>query len=103
MATTTTFLKDPAATLDYKFDWKALSNGSGLSNWLAAGETIVSFTLELDAGLTVADSYISDAGTSVTVWLAGGVASRDYQVACNIITSAGRQDERTMTITVRAR
>ena len=41
----TTFVKDPDAVLDYKFDWAALTNGSGSSDWLQAGETLSSHTI----------------------------------------------------------
>jgi len=34
------YVKDPSAVLDYKFDWKALTNGSGDSDWLGTTETI---------------------------------------------------------------
>lgn len=98
-----TFLKDPDATLDYKFDWKALTNGTGTSDWLATAETISSHTMDADTGITVDSSALSDANTSVTVWLSGGTAGVDYSVRCEIVTSASRTDERTMTIECRER
>jgi len=98
-----TFIKDPDAVLDYKFDWKALTNGSGTSDWLATAETISTFTIDADSGITVNSSAKSDADTSVTVWLSGGTAGTDYAVRCEIVTSLTRTDERTMTIQVRER
>jgi len=98
-----TFIKDPDAVLDYKFDWKALTNGSGTSDWLATAETINTFTIDADSGITVNSSAKSDADTSVTVWLSGGTAGTDYAVRCEIVTSLTRTDERTMTIQVRER
>jgi hypothetical protein len=98
-----TFIKDPDATLDYKFDWKALTNGTGTSDWLATAETISSHTIDADSGITVDSSALSDANTSVTVWLSGGTAGVDYAVRCEIDTSASRTDERTMTIQCRER
>lgn len=97
------FIKDPDAVLDYKFDWKALTNGTGTSDWLQSGETISSFTIDADTGITVGSSSKGDVNTSVTVWLSGGTAGIDYAVRCEIKTSASRTDERTMTIQVRQR
>ena len=97
------FLKDPDATLDYKFDWKALTNGSGDSDWLASGETISTKTVTVDDGITKDSDALTDTDTSVTVWLSGGTAGEDYEVACEIVTSASRTDERTMKIQVRER
>lgn len=97
------FIKDPSAVLDYKFDWKSLTNGSGTSDWLATGETISSKTITAGAGLTVDSSSITDTNTSVTAWLSGGSAGTDYTVACRIVTSDGRTDERTITIQCRDR
>ena len=92
------WVKDPDAVLDYKFDWAALTNGSGRSDWLAAGETIASHTIDADAGITVDSSAGTDADTSVTVWLSGGTAGTEYLVRCEVVTSASRTDERTMKI-----
>lgn len=97
------FTKDPQAVLDYKFDWAALANGHGGSNWLAEGETISSHTITVASGLSVDSSALSDDDTAVTVWLSGGTAGNDYSVTCRITTSAGRTDERTITIQVRER
>lgn len=97
------FEKDPAAVLDYKFDWKSLTNGSGLSDWLATGETISTKTVTADTGITKVSDSLTDTNTSVTVWLSGGTAGQSYKVVCQIVTSDGRTDERTMVIKVRSR
>lgn len=88
------FTKDPDAVLDYKFDW---------SSWLSTGETISSTTVTAETGLTVDSNSITDTSTSVTVWLSGGTANTNYDVTCQIVTSASRTDDRTMTIRVRER
>lgn len=88
------FTKDPSAVLDYKFDW---------SSWLAAGETISTRTVTPATGITVDSSSITDTNTSVTVWLSGGTAETEYTIACKIVTSAARTDERTLTIRVEDR
>ena len=98
-----TFIKDPDAVLDYKFDWKADTNGNGTSDWLQSGETLSSHTIDADSGITVDSSALSDTNTSVTVWLSGGTAGTDYAVRCEVVTSASRTDERTMMIAVRER
>lgn len=101
--------KDPDADLDYKFDWRALTNGAlgATSDWLAAGETISTFVITAAAGITLGTGGKAPAktnsDTSVTVWLSGGTAGMDYTVACKITTSATRVDERTATIEVRNR
>ena len=97
------FVKDPDAVLDYKFDWKASTNGTGDSDWLASGETIASHTIDEDTGITVDSSSITDTNTSVTVWLSGGTEGITYAVRCEIVTSASRTDERTMRILVEER
>ena len=101
------WIKDPDAVLDYKFDWAALTNETGSSDGLAAGETISAHTITITpvtaSPLTKDSSALSDANTSVTVWLSGGLAGTDYKVACLIETSASRTDERTMKIKCRER
>jgi hypothetical protein len=82
------FTHDPDAVLDYEFDWSA---------WLGA-DTITSHTVTAAAGLTV-DSTTATA-TAVTAWLSGGSVGASYAVACHIVTAAGREDDRTVTISV---
>lgn len=84
------FVKDPGAKLDYTFDW---------SQYLADGETIQSQTVTVPNGLT--ESLVSANDTAVTVWVEGGTADTDYDVVCQVTTSAGRIDERTIIIQVR--
>ena len=102
MTTNAVFQKDPDAVLDWKFDWAPLTNESagGKSDWLASGETISSATITADTGITVDSDSITDTNTSVTVWLSGGTVGETYSVACEIVTSASRTDERTIQIYV---
>lgn len=83
----TTMVKDPDAILDYVFDW---------SDWLESGETISSHVITVNAGITK-DSDSESSGV-VTVWLSGGTAGNKYNVACKIVTSLARTDERTIEI-----
>jgi hypothetical protein len=97
------FVKDPDSVLDYKFDFAASTNGTGTGDWLASGETIASRTVTVDTGLTKDSDSITDSNTSVTVWLSGGAAGTEYNVACEVVTSASRTVERTMVIYVETR
>ncbi len=106
MARPDVFVKDPAARLDYKFDWRADTNNhdpAASSDYLAAGETISSATVTADTGITVDTDSITDTNTSVTVWLTGGTDGEDYEVVCQIETSDSRTDQRTITIQCRER
>lgn len=87
-------LKDPAAELDYGFDWAE-------RGWLDTGETITAAVWTIPAGLTLITSQII--GDKTVAWLGGGTAGTDYIIACRITTSAGRTDERSMTLRVRER
>jgi len=98
-----TKIKDPDAVLDFKFDFKTETNGRGFADWLESGETITSATITVESGLTKDSKSITDTGTTVSVWLSGGTAGVEYTVACKIVTSAGRTDERTGTISVEER
>jgi len=84
--------KDPDAVLDWVWDW---------NDWCDEGETIVSSTFEATVGLTI-DSEQSTTKTA-TVWLSGGTAGQVYQVTNRITTSAGRTDDRSITIRVTER
>lgn len=88
----TSYTKDPQATLDYLFDW---------SGWLATGETITASTMTATTGITVQSASFTT--TTATVWLAGGTLGTAYQVTNHVTTNAGRQDDRTITITIRDR
>lgn len=86
------FQRHPDSVLDYVVDWL---------DWLDTGETISSVVWTVPAGLTQ-PFPASLSGAMAKVWIAGGVALTDYQVACHITTTAGRQDVRTILIKVRA-
>ena len=88
----TSFIKDPDAVLDYSFVWTA---------WLSDGETISDSEVTVETGLT--KNSDTDNDNTVTVWLSGGTAGEDYNVTCHIVTSEGREDDRTMIIKCRER
>jgi|RifOxyB1_1023888.scaffolds.fasta_scaffold64347_1 hypothetical protein len=86
------YIKDPDAKLDYGFNW---------TDWLADGETISSSAWTIPTGLT----EVSESNTSVltTVWVSGGTHGTDYELVNRIVTSAGRQEDRTIKLKVRNR
>lgn len=86
-------LHDPNAKLDYGFDWSA---------WLDDGETIASATITPSSpDLTV---HATDIGTTtVTPTISGGVVDRRYDITCHVVTSQGREDDRTRELVCRNR
>lgn len=97
-----TYYKDPDEVLDYKFDWAPLTNQreGGISDWLRAGETIVSHIITADAGISIDSTAQADANTSVVAWASGGIAGTRYLVSCRITTNQNRTGERSIYITV---
>lgn len=85
-------VQDPQAVKQYTMDW---------SDWLGDGETITAATVTAEAGITV-DTSNNDT-TSVTFKLSAGVLGSRPKVTCHITTSAGQQDDRTLTVYVRNR
>ncbi|MFJ5231037.1 hypothetical protein ACIQBJ_14220 [Kitasatospora sp. NPDC088391] len=94
-------LKDPDAILDWIWDW---------SDWLASGETIATSTFITSAGITVPARVplpgggtvpgASNTTTTATVWWSGGSPSQPYLITNRITTSAGRTDDRSITVRV---
>ncbi|MCX5864918.1 MAG: hypothetical protein NTW42_07575 [Deltaproteobacteria bacterium] len=86
--------KDPAATLDYSFDW---------TEYLAAiADTIASKVITVSAGLTKASDAV--AGGVVTAWVSGGTEGGAAEtVSCKITTAGGRVDERTINLIIKGR
>jgi hypothetical protein len=83
------FVKDPSAVLDYYMDWTA---------WLA-GDTIVDSVWTATGGtVTLRDTAIT--GTFTSVWVEGGVAGELVDLLNHIITTEGREDERTLRLKV---
>jgi len=110
MTTNQHFEKRIAAVLEWKFDWRALTNGSpgGDDDWLAAGETITAgYTITASptgtGALKIDSSARTDSNTSITVWLSAGVNGVTYTVTCHIVTNAGRTDDRTIYIYCKSR
>lgn len=91
-----TFLKDPASTLDYVFDW---------SDWLEEDESISSFVITVPTGITLGIGIrapVEDEGR-ITYWLSGGTKGSSYTIQCTVTTDDAvgpRIDNRKMIIKV---
>ncbi len=83
-----TINKDTTEILDYTFDWT--------SYLLLNTDTIASFTITPDVGLTLVSSNL--AVTLVTCFLSGGIAGAKYRVKCTIVTTGGRTATRSIYI-----
>lgn len=89
-------LKDPSAVLPFTVDWSA---------WLEnEQDTAASATWTVPDGLVQESTPApSLADGKATVWLSGGILGRTYAVTCQLTTTGGRVDERTLQIRVRNR
>ena len=85
-------IRDPDSVLDYSVDWSAL---------LGDGETLVSASWLVPAGLTLVSESL--ASPVATVWLSGGTVGQVYRVTSRVVTSGGRQDDRSFTLVVMER
>lgn len=88
------YVKDPAARLDYTWDW---------TDWLAAvSDTIASATVAVPAGLTaVGAAVVTD--VMVTQRIEGGILGETYRAVCQITTTDGLIDERQLYLTIAER
>ena len=89
--------KDPNDVLDYRFNWRKEGN-----ECLLPGEDIDTYTVTIVSGTVVIDSD-SDDGSVVTLWLSGGAAGEVCRVLCRIVTTEGRQYDKTGTLRIRER
>ncbi len=92
---------DPQAVLDYSFDWSSTPPGA-TRGYLDAGETITAFTVTKVTGDVVL-GISSQAGGVVKQWVSGGTVGTRSTLTCHITTSAGRKDDRTISLDVRNR
>jgi hypothetical protein len=75
-----TFRKYADETFPYGCDWR-----------LPAGDTIVSSTWDIPAGLTKGADTFDE--TSTTVWLSGGAPGDAYDATNHVVTAAGRHGD----------
>ena len=85
-----TFEQDPDATLDYQLD---------CSEWLPTGDTLSSPTVSAASGITV-DSYSNDDDT-ITAWISGGTTGQTYTITYHIVTTGGREDDKSIRIRIK--
>lgn len=98
--------KDPEAALDYRFVWgegRPQDRRTGERPWLEDGETIASYSVTAEPGITLENHEITDDGQAILVFLSGGTHGRSYLVKCRITTTQSRTDVRRMTIAVQRR
>lgn len=91
----TPIVKDPDAIIDVGMDWTAymgsLTDTISVTSWASDPPGLISTK---PTNLT---------GQIATCWLEGGRPGVRYAVRCRVITTAGRQDDRTGTVIVRHR
>lgn len=83
------FIKDPSAVLDYYMDW---------TSWLV-GDTLVDSTWVATGTVTIRDPAIL--GTFTVIWVEGGTHGELVDLTNHIVTTGGREDERTLRLKVR--
>lgn len=91
-----TYIHDPQARLDYTQDWSA---------WLADGETITdaSWTVTGYRGDPPDIATVDTTDTASTVWVEDATLGDRLQLTCHIVTSDGREDDRTQNLNVSER
>ena len=87
-------VKDPQAILDYSFDWG--------TNYLGT-DTIASSTWSVSpSGPDITTHPNSHTDTIATVWMGGGTEGQSYILTNEIVTTAGRTDDRSITVVVKS-
>ena len=84
----TDFIKGPAATLDYSFDW---------SPYLGT-DTITASSWTVPAGITGSNQAFTTTGTSIR--LTGGSIGVEYVVVNSVTMLSGQVDQRAFTIRI---
>lgn len=83
-------IKDPDAILDYPIDWSA---------WLEDDTIATSEWVAHDDGITIDND--TNTATVTVVWLSGGTVGERYRLTNHIVTAAGREDDRTISVRIR--
>lgn len=83
---------DPDAILDYTISW---------ADWLATGDAIDSATWTVPVGVTKVSQV--ETTTLATIEVSGGTAGTSYDLTCHIVTTDGREDDRTIRLYCRER
>lgn len=85
--------KDPSARLDYTWDW---------TDWLLGADTIIgaTFAYTPNDGSLVIDTPVTDPAGTVVVMISGGTLGKTYLVTGHIVTSEGREDDRSRRLVI---
>lgn len=87
--------KDPQAKLPFAVDW---------TQWLAKeDDTIASVDWTVPDGITQASPPPSHDSGKAVIWLSGGENGESYDLVCQVTTTGGRIDERTLQVWVEHR
>jgi hypothetical protein len=86
------FPKDPDATLDYSIEWE---------QWLPPGDELATSAWSVPNGLTVVGEQLG--WTLATVVVSGGVSGETYEVVNRVTTALGKQDDRSIRLTIKQR
>lgn len=89
----TTYTKDPQATLDYVFDW---------SQWVQNGEVIVTsqFAVSNTSATGLSVVVTQNTASTATIWLGGGTVGRTYSIVNTVTTDQGRTNVKSVNIRV---
>lgn len=102
-----TVIKDPDAVLPYSINWASedgTNDGTAADTGWLQGDTIVTSTWTITGpDSTLTKGAGSDDGKTTTIVLSGGTAKRNYMATNHIVTAAGYEDDRSVTIQVRQR
>lgn len=85
--------KNPEDILDYTVDWTTELT------LLEPPDSIASVAWTIPTPLTKGAE--TNSGTTTTVFISGGVANKNYEIGCRIVTAAGRRIKRTIILPVR--
>lgn len=89
------FTQDPDARLDYSIDWSA---------WLVGTDEIATSSWAVaPTGPTLSDSSLSVSKKVTTVFFAGGAVGERFVLTNSIITTGGREDDRSISIRIAER
>lgn len=101
-----TILKDPAATLDYTFNWTPYL-AAMLDDGLPAAPDVISSALcTISSNAEGTDASVVQTaieGAYVTAWVAGGNEGETLKLTCQITTTGGRIELRSVYLKIKAR
>jgi len=97
--------KDKDETLDYSLDWSRALEGSETIQsvtWFIVDSTGTKVSFALGTTVDTLKNLTQTNTSSVaTIYLQGGNDNTEYQIYCNIITTAERTKERSVKIRIR--